>query len=325
MAIATRLTARLGLEHPIILAPMAFAGGGRLAAAVSRAGGLGLIGGGYGDGDWLEAEFAAAGNTPVGCGFITWSLARAPHLLDAVLARAPRAVMLSFGDPARFAPAIRAAGATLICQVQSLAHARAALDAGAEVIVAQGAAAGGHSAVRATVTLVPEVADLCAAVAPETLVVAAGGIADGRGLAAALVLGADGVLMGSRFVAAEEALVTRAFQDAAVEACGDDTLRTRTVDIVRRRDWPAEFDIRVLRNAFVDRWHGNETALAAAVDVEAPRYQEALARGDTERAAVVVGEAVGLIREVMPAAEIIRRVVAEAEARLEAGAKLARR
>ena len=103
----TRLTQKLGIEHPIISAPMGLAAGGRLAAAVSGAGGLGLIGGGYGDAAWLEREFAAAGNARVGCGFITWSLAQKPHLLELALAHAPVAVMLSFGDLAPFAQRIR--------------------------------------------------------------------------------------------------------------------------------------------------------------------------------------------------------------------------
>lgn len=188
---------------------MAFAAGGRLAAAVTEAGGLGLIGGGYGNAEWIEREFTAAGNTRVGCGFITWSLARQPELLDRVLSHAPAALMLSFGDPAPFAPAIRRAGSVLICQVQTLPHARQALAAGAEIIVAQGTEAGGHGGSRATLTLTPEIADLLARESPDTLLVSAGGIADGRGLAAVLMLGADGVLVGSRLWASEEALVVQ--------------------------------------------------------------------------------------------------------------------
>jgi nitronate monooxygenase len=101
--LSTRFTERLDLLHPVVSAPMAFAAGGALAAAVTAAGGLGLIGGGYGDAEWLEREFRAAGNGRVGCGFITWSLAENPALLDAALARRPAAVMLSFGDPSPFA------------------------------------------------------------------------------------------------------------------------------------------------------------------------------------------------------------------------------
>ncbi|HWB44397.1 MAG TPA: nitronate monooxygenase, partial [Hyphomicrobiaceae bacterium] len=183
--IRTRLTERFGLIHPIVSAPMAFAAGGRLAAAVSNAGGLGLIGGGYGDDAWLEEQFRAAGNARVGCGFITWSLRRQPHLLDAALAHNPVALFLSFDDPAPFARRIKDAGAALICQVQTRRGAEIALDQGADVVVAQGAEAGGHAGSRATLTLVPEAADLIAARAPATLLCAAGGIADGRGLAAA--------------------------------------------------------------------------------------------------------------------------------------------
>ena len=118
--------------------------GGRLAAAVSHAGGLGLLGGGYGDDDWIEREWARAGNARIGCGFITWSLAKHPQLLDGALSHQPAAVMLSFGDPRPFAPAIHRAGAKLICQVQTVAQARVFMEAGADVIVAQGTEAGGH-------------------------------------------------------------------------------------------------------------------------------------------------------------------------------------
>ena len=322
MRLETRLTERLGIRHPILSAPMAFAAGGALAAAVSRAGGLGLIGGGYGDADWLEREFMAAGNARVGCGFITWSLARRPELLEKVLERAPACVMLSFGDPRPFAPAIKAAGSLVVCQVQTLAHARDALDAGADVLVAQGAEAGGHGSLRSTLTLVPEVADLCARQAPDTLVLAAGGIADGRGLAAALMLGADGALMGSRFWASREALVPEGFHRAALAAEGDATLRTRAVDVLRQLEWPREFTARVLRNRFTERWHGHEDALSAVAVEEGPRYGRAFEAGDAEHGGVFVGEAVGLMHDVPAAGEIVERTVAEAAARLQAGARL---
>ena len=318
MRLDTRLTRRLRLRHPVLSAPMAGASGGALAAAVSMAGGLGLIGGGYGDGDWLDAQFAAAGNRPVGCGFITWSLARQPQLLAPVLARGPQALMLSFGDPAPFAPAIREAGVPLVCQVQDMAGARQALAAGADVIVAQGGEAGGHGssprigASRGTLTLVPEIADLIASCAPETLLVAAGGIADGRGLAAALMLGADGVLVGSRFWATREALVAPALQAAAVAAGGDDTLRGHAPDVARGLDWPAGYSIRVLRNAFMARWHGREAELKAAFGSEGPAYRQAALDGDPDRTAVIVGEAAGLIHDVPPAATVLERMVAQA-------------
>lgn len=314
MALVTRLTQRFGLSHPIVSAPMAFAAGGRLAAAVSEAGGLGLIGGGYGDAAWLAREIEAAGGARVGCGFITWSLARQPELLEQALAARPAAIMLSFGDPVPFAETIRESGATLICQVQTLQHVRRALEAGAEIIVAQGAEAGGHGMVRATLTLVPEVVDFCSARAPEVLVLAAGGIADGRGLAAALALGADGVLMGSRFWASAEASVPRAFQERALAADGDATLRTDLPDRARRLDWPRCFTARIMRNRFTERWTGKDGArLEAELDEIAEDYRRAWDAGDAEETGVFCGEAAGLIDAVLPAGEIVRRTAAEAE------------
>lgn len=135
MAFSNRVTTLFDIEHPILLAPMDLVSGGRLAAAVSQAGGLGLLGGGYGDADWLDREWERAGNGRIGCGFITWSLAKQPQLLDSALQRRPAAVMLSFGDPRPFAPAIRAAGSKLICQVQSIGQAREAVEAGADLLV----------------------------------------------------------------------------------------------------------------------------------------------------------------------------------------------
>src|SRR5689334_21284085 len=110
MTLVTRLTQRLGIEHPVLLAPMGFVAGGVLAGAVTAAGRLGIIGAGYGDSEWIERQSAAAGNHRVGCGFITWSMARRPELLDQALAHRPAGMMLAFGDPRPFAPAIRAAG-----------------------------------------------------------------------------------------------------------------------------------------------------------------------------------------------------------------------
>src|ERR1700676_5350532 len=146
MPISTPLSARLGIQHPILSAPMDVIAGARLTAAVSAAGGFGILGGGYGDRTWLEQETAKLAGTsaPFGIGFITWSLAKRPELLDIALEAAPRAIMLSFGDPRPFAPRIKAAGALLICQVQDEEMALMALDAGADILVAQGTEAGGQ-------------------------------------------------------------------------------------------------------------------------------------------------------------------------------------
>lgn len=311
MALHTRLTERLGIRHPVLLAPMA-----------GVAGGLGIIGGGYGDGEWLERQFAAAGNQRVGCGFITWSLAKQPGLLDAVLAHRPAAVMLSFGDVVPFAAKIRAAGAQLVCQVQTVALAREAAGAGADVIIAQGSEAGGHGASRGTLPLVPAVLDALAAEHADCLVVAAGGIADGRGLAAALALGADGVLIGTRFYAASESLAHVMGKARMVAGSGDETFRTSLYDVMRRLDWPRMFTARVLRNPFADRWCGDEAGL---LEGEEARYQAAVAAGDFDIAPVYAGEGIDLIREVLPAEAIVTGLVAAAEAALSRAAALRRR
>jgi len=316
MTLSTRLTQRFGIAHPILSAPMAFAAGGRLASAVTAAGGLGLIGGGYGDRAWLAAQLALVKPASFGCGFITWSLARSPELLDLVLEHWPRAIFLSFGDPASLADRIKSAGAALICQVQTRRNALHALDCGADVIVAQGAEAGGHGEARGTFALVPEVADLIAQRAPQALLCAAGGIGDGRGLAAALMLGADGVVVGSRLWASQEADVSPRMHAAALAASGDDTIRSQVMDLARKLDWPRRYTARVLRNPYIARWHGREAELMAVADAEAAKYRKAWAEGDPEGSNTFVGEVVGLIADIPPAGEVIRRMVAEAESRL---------
>lgn len=319
MTIDTRLTRRLGIAHPVLSAPMAFAAGGKLAAAVSNAGGIGFIGGGYGDADWLEREFRAAGNAAVGCGFITWKMAETPHLLDLALAHKPRAIFLSFADPTPFVPRIKASGVLAIQQVQTRRDAEIALAAGVDIIVAQGAEAGGHGEKRATMTLVPEVGDLIAKSSPQTLLCAAGGIADGRGLAAALMLGADGAVVGSRFWASNEAMVHPNLHRAAIVATGDDTVRQSITDIARGYEWPKRFDIRVVRNPYVEQWLGHEAEMKAAGESERQRYATAAAAGDPAVAAAIAGEAAGLIHAIEPAGDILRRMVGEAESLLGGG------
>ena len=267
MKLSTAITRLLGIDHPVLLAPMGGVAGGALAGAVSAAGGLGLIGAGYADpalgfgsDDWIRGEFDKAGNHAVGIGFITWALDRRPGALDAALeigARAPSCCPSAISRP--YAAKIRDAGAALICQVQTLKDAREAAAKGAQIVVAQGTEAGGHGADRATLPLVPAVAD---AVAPVP-VAAAGGIADGRGLAAALMLGAEAALIGTRFWATREAL-GHPNQKALIERSGgDDTLRTRAFDTARGIAWPEPWTGRAIRNAFADTWHGRDDALRA--------------------------------------------------------------
>ncbi|HYC33590.1 MAG TPA: nitronate monooxygenase [Gemmatimonadales bacterium] len=304
------ITGLFGIRHPIVLAPMGGVAGGRLAAAVSAAGGLGMIGTGYNDGAWIERQFDAAEGARVGIGFITWDLARSPDRLVTALTRAPAAVMLSFGDARPFLEPIRASGARVMLQVQTLEGAVEAAALGPDVIVAQGHEAGGHGGGRGLLPLLPAVVDRVAPIP----VLAAGGIADGRGIVACQALGAAGVLVGTRFYAAEESLAAPAAKARAVAETGDHTVRTRVFDIVRRLPWPAHWTGRALRNGFTDRWHGEEKALGAVLDREQPRYAAAAEAGEFDTAAVWAGEGLDLVRDVAPAGMIVERFVREASA-----------
>jgi len=322
----TRLTEAFGILNPIVCAPMGLVTGGRLAAAVSSAGGIGIVGGGYagtlgGEPD-LRQELALVRGHKFGIGFITWALARAPQVLDEALSHSPYCVFLSFGDPAPFAERIRQSGAKLICQVQCLRHVDQALAAGAAVIVAQGSEAGGHGATRSTLPFVPEVADYLARHSPATLLLAAGGIADGRGLAAALMLGADGVVAGSRFWACAEALTPVAATDRAIRATGDDTVRTKAIDALRGVPWPTEFSFRMVNNKLTEQWAHREAEAAAAFGSLATAYSEARAREDFDVVAIVAGECVGLVHDRPSAASIVAAMVAQAESVLERGGTL---
>jgi len=311
--LTTRLTEKFGLKYPVFSAPMAFASGGKLAAAVTNAGGLGLIGGAYGDQQWIENEFQAAGNIGVGCGVITWAMKDKPEVVDQILDHKPKALFLSFGDPKDFIEKAHKKDVPVICQVQTFKDAKHAIHCGAEVIVAQGAEAGGHGESRSTFTLVPEVADYICGNAPETLLCAAGGIADGRGLAAALMLGADGVLIGSRFWASEEAIVHSKMLDAALVASGDETIRSSVMDIARRLNWPERYTARVLKNGFTHQWHHDLDGLLENQDEQADLWRAAWQEGNTDVANTFVGEAAGLINSIEPAAKILTSIADEAE------------
>lgn len=322
-ALSTRWTRQAGLVHPVMLAAMDLVADARLSAAVSEAGGLGMLGGGYGDAAWLDRELTqleaarAERGTRFGVGFITWSLARQPALLERTLAARPEAVWLSFGDPQPFVDRIHAAGAQVVCQVQSVEMARDAVAAGADLIVAQGAEAGGHGVARGTLALVPAVVDAVGAQVP---VLAAGGIADGRGLAAALMLGADGVVMGTRLYASLEAAGHPAAKQRIVQATGDDTLRSLVFDASRRNIWPAPYTGRCLLNAHARRWQGRELELLRTPG-ETERYLAAREAGDFDVAAVIAGEAAALVHDVRSTRELIETIVADAAARLRGAAQ----
>lgn len=314
MTLKTRLTQHFGIEHPVVLAPMDDVADARLASAVSAAGGLGLLGGGYANEAWVRQQLERV-TAAVGCGFITWTLRGNEHVLDLALQQDPAAIFLSFGDPAPYAPRIRAAGVPLICQVHNVQQALRALEVGADVIAAQGGEAGGHGeGQRSTFTLVPEIADLVASTAPQVLVLAAGGVTDGRGLAASLALGADGVLVGTRFWAAQEAAISRAAQQYALQVDGDGTIRQHVYDIVRGKDWPRPYSGRVLRNDFVEKWHDHEAELAEHLDEARSDYQAGVTAEEYRVANVIVGEGIGRVRHIESAAGIVHSMVAQAAA-----------
>lgn len=306
-ALHTRVCARLGVRHPIFNAPMG--GGdapGPLAAAVSHAGGLGMIGGTTaGDVEWLVAQIRDARrrtDQPFGVGFLTQRASTA-RLMDAALAEGVRVVAHSFGDPAPFVGPAHDAGALVLCQVRSVEEARRAAGAGVDVIVAQGTEAGGHTGRVSTLTLVPAVVD---AVTPLP-VIAAGGIGDGRGIAAALVLGAEGAWIGTRFLACPEAGVSDAHKAAVLRASGDDTVLTDVYDIVAGTDWPSDVLGRVLRSTFTDRWHDHVDELVGLVrDGVAPLLDA------TGGAPHWAGSGVWAVTERTPAAAVVTALVNEA-------------
>jgi nitronate monooxygenase len=313
---STGFTRLFGVRQPIALAPMGGSAGGALAAAVSRGGGLGLVGAGGGDRQLLDRELpivAAGTGKPWGVGFQTW--ATDAGAIEHALGYGPRAVMLSFGDPSPYVEIVRRAGAAVILQVTDLDEARQAVDLGADVIVAQGTEAGGHGARRGRSTLpfVPVVVDLAGPVP----VLAAGGIADGRGIAAALALGAAGALIGTRFQATTEALADAATTRAIVDGRGEDTERNSVLDIVRGSPWPwSRYTARTLGHPYLDRWRGREAELAG--DVQARQdYADDVARGVIPALPVWAGEAVDLVTDVPSAADLVGDLAGQAETALE--------
>ncbi|GIH94567.1 NAD(P)H-dependent flavin oxidoreductase [Planobispora siamensis] len=311
MALSTAFTKMFNVRHPIALAPMGGSAGGALTAAVSRGGGLGLLGSGDGDPDWLAREVpivVEGTDRPWGIGFLAWAVDVA--VVERALEYNPRAVMLSFGDPGPFAERVRRAGAALIVQVTDLEEARRAVDAGADVIVAQGTEGGGHGARhgRSTLPFVPVVVDLVAPVP----VLAAGGIADGRGVAAALALGAAGALVGTRFQATAEALVAPSTTEAIIEGRGQDTERSSVLDIARGSRWPSKYTARTLGHPYLDRWRGRETELAA--DPRARKdYRDGVAQGRIPPLPVWAGEGVDLIDDAPSAAGLVHALAVQAE------------
>ncbi|MFF0386787.1 NAD(P)H-dependent flavin oxidoreductase [Streptomyces sp. NPDC004286] len=313
--ISTKLTELLGIDHPVVCAPMGSVSGGSLTAAVTRAGGLGLVGVSYGDAAFIDEHVSQAAETGgvwgVGCVMFTFD--DRPGLWDKVLGYAPPVIALSFGDAAqvhKYVASATDAGSHVVVQVHDPQQAAVAVQAGASVLVAQGAEAGGHHKNQATLPLIPVVLDITEGRVP---VVAAGGFADGRGLAAALALGADGVMMGTRFAATEESLATAGFKSRLVSARTADTVNTRAFDVVRGIPWDDVYQARSVSNDFTRTWTGRDVELAGQRAIVEPEWIAAVARDDTSQRAMFAGEVLDLIQNVRPAAQVVHDTVDEAE------------
>lgn len=285
-----------------------------LAAAVSAAGGFGIVGAltpRGPDPDWLRAQIRQVRertDRPFGVGFIS-SAPGLDALVQVALEERVAAVSHSFADPTPYVAAAHAVGVKVLAQVQTVARAEVAARAGVDVIAAQGTEAGGHTGYSGTLSIVAAVIDVAGGIP----VVAAGGIADGRGLAAMLMLGAEGAWLGTRFVASAEAAGGAWVKDRIVAAGVDDTVLTRAYDLATEAPFPPGIGDRVLRNDFTDAWHGRDSEVVAKRGELRAEILAAAAAGDARTAAARAGNAVGLIHSIEPAGDIVRRIVAGAE------------
>jgi nitronate monooxygenase len=312
----TPLCDLFGIEYPVLNAPM---GGGtapaELAAAVSEAGGLGLIGGTtIGGADWLVTQIRRArelSERPIGVGFIS-HLPNTAELMQTALREGVRVIAHSFADPTPFVADAHAAGALVVCQVRTIDDARRAAAAGVDVVTAQGTEAGGHTGLMSTLPLVPAVVD---AVAPVP-VIAAGGIGDGRSIAAALMLGADGVWIGTRLLATRESGVPDDHKARVLAAGGEDTVLTDVFDIATGMPWPPGVSGRAVRNRFVDQWQNREEELRAWAGEHRDDYLRRM-QTDVEESAVWAGEAASFVTKVESATAVVRELVLHATEVLE--------
>jgi nitronate monooxygenase len=316
----TPLTDRFDLAVPVVGAPMAGAAGGRLAAAISSSGALGMIGVGAEPTSWIaeQGRIAAASGRAWGIGLLAWALETSPELLDAVVDLAPPLVSVSFGPYERHVATLKQAGSTVATQAGTLDEARAAEQAGVDFIVARGGEGGGHGRNDvATLPLLQAVLDQVG-----VPVLAAGGIATARGLAAVLAAGAAGAWVGTPFLACPESTVAPAARDRILAADETGTSYGRVFDIGYRLGWPARYGGRALRNRFFDSWVGREADLATDDDAHA-ELMTAREAEDFDTACIYAGQSVGLVERSRPAAEVVADLAGAAEL-LDRAASLAR-
>ncbi len=312
--IRTPLTRWFDLDVPVIGAPMAGVAGGALARAVSLGGGLGMIGVGPATpADWIteQARLPEESDVSFGIGLMAWVLEDRPDQLAAAIAAQPAMVSVSFGDPSPWVGPLHDAGIAVATSVNTVADVDRAVEAGADVLVAQGTEAGGHTGHRATL---PLLADVLART--DRPVVAAGGIATGAALAAVLAAGAAGAWVGTALLASPEGTGTEANRAAVRAATGEDTVLTSVFDIAQGIAWPSRHPGRALADDVTRTWHGREDELRA--DPAAAGVTR------TERRPVYAGEAVGQVVDERSAIDVVRRLAADAEALLRKAATLVR-
>jgi NAD(P)H-dependent flavin oxidoreductase YrpB (nitropropane dioxygenase family) len=308
----------LRIRHPVVLGGMA---GGhtsvQLAAAISNAGGLGTLGLARTPSEKIAVEIRnlrAATAHPFGVNFLLFDAREAA--IDEALEERPPVFAAAWARPDQdiktLFTRVHDAGCVVMYQVSTVAEALRGTAAGADILVAQGTEGGGHVGWMTSMTLLPMVVDAVGS----TPVLAAGGFADGRGLAAALALGAQGVLLGTRFLATKESPLHPNFKQALLESHGHDTVLTEIPDLARGSVWPGAMS-RVRRNAFIERWAGREWELRAHQPVVLAALQKATAEGDATNASLFMGQDAGLIRDIPAAGELVERIVAEAEVLLQ--------
>jgi enoyl-[acyl-carrier protein] reductase II len=312
MAIRTRVTESLGIDAPILSAGMATRADATLAAAVSNAGGLGILGTVDRELDDIEGQIArirALTDRPFGVNSVIADADK--ERWDVILQGRPPVIQTSWGNPKEIGKRIHAIGCIHIHQVASAAAAREAVAAGVDFIIAQGSEAGGHVGFVGGVALVPQVVD----VAEGIPVIAGGGIVDGRGLAAALALGAEGVLVGTRFLATPEAPVAPYVKNAIVDAKSESIVLTDVPDRVWEVRWEGA-TTRVLLNRLVRELQAQPGDLGSERETIAAEIEAAYDRQDADYVPLYMGQGAGAITEILPVAEIVRRMVADAETAL---------
>jgi NAD(P)H-dependent flavin oxidoreductase YrpB (nitropropane dioxygenase family) len=308
--IRTPLTELIGIEHPVVCAGMGGGHtGGELVGRVSEAGGV--IGASFVPAEEVARMVARAREiTPKPIG-INLLLHATEDRLDEVLSAEPAVLSTAWSrddqDLGTIFAKAHERGITVMHMVPRVEDAVIAVEAGANVIVAQGNEGGGHIGEIATTVIVRQVVK---AVAPIP-VLAAGGFVDGAGLAAALALGADGILLGTRFLATEEAPVEAAYKRAIVASKGDDTIVTTIPDTLSGRDWPGAWS-RVRRTRFIESWLGREPELRRRRDAVWAML-EAAEESDPDYALMWIGQSAGLVDAILPAGEVVRQIAAEAE------------